>query len=257
MDRGKLLFFFLIAMPVTGISVLSQTPAQSSTTQSQTPSASSAEQQNDGANVIPAGTIIPTALSKSIDAKKAKPGDKIEAKTTMDLLSNGKVLLPRDTKVIGHVTEAKPRTKESPQSEVGIAFDRIVLRDGRELSIRAAVQAMGPSLYNAVAPGIDQMGQRSPGMSSAGAPDSRGSMGGSARPGGSAGSPYPDGSQRDTSPGIPASEGSTPMALDPHSQGVVGLKGLSLSASDQGSLVSSGSKNVHLDGGTQLVLRTE
>lgn len=61
---------------------------------------------NAGVDAIPAGTIIPAALSKSVDAKKAKPGDKIEARITMDLLCNGKVVTPRDTKVIGHVTEA-------------------------------------------------------------------------------------------------------------------------------------------------------
>jgi hypothetical protein len=34
------------------------------------------------------------------------------------------------------------------------------------------------------------------------------------------------------------------------------LKGLSLNSSDQGSVFSSNS-NIHLDGGTQLILRTE
>jgi len=237
--------------------VLSQTPAASPSTGSQTASASSRPQRNDGADAIPAGTIIPAALSKSVDAKKAKPGDKIEARITMDLLSNGKVVIPRDTKVIGHVTGAKSRTKESPDSRVGMSFDRISLKDGRELSIRAAIQAMGPSLNNAVAPGMDQLGQGSTGMSSTGPPDSRGPMGGSARPGGSAGSPLPDASSRDASPDVPASEGSAPTALDPHSQGVVGLRGLSLSPSNQGSLVGSNSHNVHLDRGTQLILRTE
>ncbi len=257
MDLRKFAFVVLVVVPLAEIPVLSQKPATSPSTGSETASASSAPQRNDGANGIPAGTIIPVALSKSVDAKKAKPGDKIEARITMDLLSNGKIVIPRDTKVIGHVTEAKPRTKESPDSRVGMSFDHISLKDGRELSIRAAIQAMGPSLNNAVAPGIHQMGQRSTGVSSAGPPDSRGPMGGSARPGGSTGSPLPDASSRDASPSDSASEGSAPTALDPHSQGVVGLRGLSLSPSNQGSLVGSDSHNVHLDSGTQLILRTE
>lgn len=113
-----------------------------------------------------------------------------------------------------------------------MSFDRISLKDGRELSIRAAIQAMGPSLDNAVASDIDQLGQRSTGMSSTGPPDSRGAMGGSARPGGSAGSPLPDASSRDASAGVSALERSAPTALDPHSHGVVGLRGLSLSPSN-------------------------
>jgi len=257
MDLRKLAFVVLAVVPLAEIPALSQTPATSPSKGSQTASASSTPQRNDGAEAIPAGTIIPAALSKSVDAKKAKPGDKIEAKITMDLLSNGKVVIPRDTKVIGHVTEAKSRTKESPDSRVGMSFDRVSLKDGRELSIRAAIQAMGPSLNNAVAPGSDQLGQRPTGMSSAGPPDSRGSMGGSARPGEAAGSPLPDASSRDASAGVSASEGSAPTALDPHSQGVVGLRGLSLSPANQGSLVGSTTHNVHLDSGTQLILRTE
>jgi hypothetical protein len=35
------------------------------------------------------------------------------------------------------------------------------------------------------------------------------------------------------------------------------MKGLSLSTSDQGSVVRSNTSNIHLDGGTQLILRTE
>jgi len=36
----------------------------------------------------------------------------------------GEVLVPKDTKVMGHVTEAQPRNKEQKESQVGIAFDR-------------------------------------------------------------------------------------------------------------------------------------
>jgi hypothetical protein len=52
-------------------------------------------------------------LTKTIDAKKAKTGDEVEAKVTMDLKTNsGEVLVPKDTKVIGHVTEAHARSKD-------------------------------------------------------------------------------------------------------------------------------------------------
>ena len=47
----------------------------------------------------------------------------------------------------------------------------------------------------------------------------------------------------------------TPLA--PTSQGVVGMKGISLNSTGQGSVVSSANENVHLDNGTQLILRTQ
>src|SRR5213078_2021152 len=53
------------------------------------------------------GTLMLAELSKSLDAKKFKPGDKVEAKLTVDLLAHGQIVIPRNVKIIGHVTDAK------------------------------------------------------------------------------------------------------------------------------------------------------
>lgn len=73
-----------------------------------------AAQQAPAGNQLAAGTIISVELSKTLDAKKVKANDKIEARTAMDLLSHGQIIIPRNAKVIGHVTEAKAHTKQSP-----------------------------------------------------------------------------------------------------------------------------------------------
>src|SRR6185437_13846064 len=49
------------------------------------------------------GSVLPVELDKSVDAKKAKPGDPVVAKVDQDLLSNGKIVIPRNSKVMGHV----------------------------------------------------------------------------------------------------------------------------------------------------------
>ena len=86
--------------------------------------------------------MIPVQLTQTIDAKKAKPGDEVVAKVTMDLKTNsGEVIVPKDTKVVGHVTEAQARSKEQKESQVGIAFDRAVLKDG-EVSLPMSIQAV-------------------------------------------------------------------------------------------------------------------
>src|SRR5207302_10767508 len=80
---------------------------------------------------IAPGSVIPVQLTKTIDAKKAKPGDEVVAKVTMDLKSNsGEVVLPKDTKVMGHVTGAQARSKEQKESQIAIAFDHAVLKSG-------------------------------------------------------------------------------------------------------------------------------
>ena len=204
------------------------------------------------------GTVIPAELSKSVDAKKAKVGDQVEARTAADMLSNGKIMMPRNTKVLGHVTSVKAHTKDSPDSMVGIAFDRLIMKDGHELPLQASLQAIGAPI-NAFGPGSSVAGgapDLSPAPLGGAGGSTAGGMGGS-RTGGS--SPTPSSSPTS---GMPTNSGNAPSssvtgALGASSQGVIGLKDLSLSATPQASVVSSSTKNVHLDGGTQLMLRVQ
>jgi hypothetical protein len=225
----------------------------SSTAPQATAAAQNSDSQAQSSNPLPAGTIIAVELSKSIDAKKAKTGDKVEAKIPADLLAHGKIVIPRNTKMVGHITEVKARSKESRDSMVGISFDRVVMKDGRELRLQAAIQAIGRPLQNTVVTDDSTMNRGAPTPSGTGM---GGTMGGTM----STRTPLPT----STYPADPAGrsspdttgQGSTVAPLGPTSQGVVGMKGLSLSAAGPASVVSSQTDNVHLDGGTQLILRT-
>src|SRR5712671_5441261 len=98
---------------------------------------------------IAPGSVLPVSLTKTIDAKKAKTGDEVVAKVTQDMkTTSGEVLVPKDTKVVGHVTEAQARSKEQKESQVGIAFDRAVMKDG-EMQMPMSIQAIiGPQNPN-------------------------------------------------------------------------------------------------------------
>jgi hypothetical protein len=206
-------------------------------------------------NQMPGGTVIPAELSKSLDAKKSKPGDKVEAKTTMDLLSHGQIVIPRNTKIVGHVIDAKAHSKESPDSNVEIAFDRMLMKDGREVPMQASIQAIGKA--EQLVPGSNEPMSENPGAMPA--------PGGPATGGGGMGAPGRQSSPQTSGPTYgsgstgrhdQSTSGATAGALSASSQGVVGMPGLSLSSSAQGSTISSEKDNVHLDGGTQLILRT-
>jgi len=43
---------------------------------------------------------------------------------------------------MGHVTEAQPRNKEQKESQVGIAFDRAVMKDGSAMQMPMSIQAI-------------------------------------------------------------------------------------------------------------------
>jgi hypothetical protein len=203
-------------------------------------------------NQIAAGTIIPAELAKALDAKKAKPNDEVVAKAAQDLLADGQIVILRGSKIIGHVTEAKARSKTEPQSTIGIIFDRLLLKDGRTMPLQVAVQAIrGPARSASTMDGEMGAGAEVPSYPGHGAPDGICPMGGART--------YPNSS--DTHPNIPGpTAGGDKRAntatggLSSSTHGVVGLSGLSLSSSAQGSVVSSTTQNVHLDSGTQMLL---
>ena len=201
------IFIVMFAMIVGSLFLNATTPAEAAT------------------RILP-GTIIPAELSKTIDARKVKAGDKIEIKTVVDLLSEGQVVVPKDSKILGHISEVKARSKDSKDSMIGIVVDSLSTKEGGELAIQAVVQAIGRPVE-----------QGSNYSSMAGGPI------------GSSGASQPSGAA-----GQPSSSGGS---LDPRSQGVVGLKDLSLSTSDQASVISSSHENVRLESGTQLILRIQ
>jgi hypothetical protein len=208
---------------------------------------------------------VQAVLSKSIDANKAKQGDAVEAKTTQALKGAGGVEIPKGSKLIGHVTEAKARNKESQESALGIAFDQAVLKNGQTVPFHASILAV--SAAQATAAADSNMGMDSPNP-----PSTSGS-----RPMGGLGSTV-GGVARgaaNTAGGVASEAGSavgdvgrtaggavnptTGVNAGASSTGVMGLPGVKLDAqaSNQanGSVFTSSSHNVKLDSGTTLVLR--
>ena len=231
-----------------------QDTAQPATTMPQpgTPQPGTQASNPTRANKIPPGTVIPAELSKSIDAKKAKQGDPVEAKVAQDLLSNGQVIIPRGSKITGHVTTAKPHDKADPSSNLGIAFDQIDVKDKGTFALQASIQAMAKPVM-LVSPGMTGPApdtSESPSSGSSGA-----AAGGMGRTGASQGAAQgPVSTPSDASAGSPSSQpAGTPLSAQ--SQGAVGMEGITMNSQPQGTLISSAEKNVKLDSGTQLILR--
>lgn len=203
---------------------------------------------------IAPGSVIPVQLTKTVDAKKAKTGDPIVAKVTMDMTkSTGEVLLPKDTKVMGHITEAQARTKEQKESQLGIAFDRAILKDG-EVPLPMSIQAViAPPSNNANGGESDQAASAPPVGGSAAAPSGgRNGSAGQTQAGGAPPSALP-------SEGAAASQGNGARPpINGNTQGVVGISNLKLEpgpSAVQGSVLSSEKNNVKVESGTMLLLK--
>jgi hypothetical protein len=85
------------------------------------------------------GTLIQVEMNSDVDVKKAHAGDIFRTRLWEAVRSSDKVVLPQKTIVVGHVVDAKPRTKDNPESRLTIAFDKAVLKDGSELALHGVV----------------------------------------------------------------------------------------------------------------------
>lgn len=210
--------------------------------------AQNADQPNGGsqsqntAQIAP-GTILRVELARTVDAKKAKVGDEVIAKTMDDFRSNkNEVLAPRGSKIVGHVAEVSPHEHDSV-STLGIVFDKMILKNGTEIPLKASIQAIGWPQSNSAAANQPAGYPGSPAPSTGNAPGMT-----------SRGAPGTANSAPATAEGTDATGGYG--QLTPKDQGVVGMSGVSLSAgAAQDSLLSSPKHNVKLDSGTQMILR--
>jgi hypothetical protein len=256
--------FIILGALVFAASAACQTQAkagaQTSSSASRAPSAS-ADNSRLNASLADGSTIV-AELSSSVDSKKIKPGDAVTARTTADIRADGKTIIPKGTKLIGHVTEAAARAKGGADSSLGIAFDKAVLKGGEELPLNVAIVAVAPP--PSAMPGQQNMSNGVPAASPR-VPSTMGRHGGTGSMGGPpATSSAPTGPPVDTtvtSNGAPPEKGLDALGrLTPDSRGVYGLKDASLRPATnlaEGSVITSNGKNVHLDSDTQLLLVTQ
>ncbi len=215
-----------------------------------------------GAAQIQSGSIIYANLDKSVDARKAKVGDPVIAKVEQSVLSKGKIVAPKGARILGRVTQVQARSKNQSQSQLGIVFDRVVLKDGSQIPVSFSIQAIGSGNLSA---GLVQDADSS----------MAGSISNAGMPGRS-GSPPMLGSAADAIGGVSSSAatagdltraatGSTRLGTSTHvsasSHGMVGIPDVTMATqvggSSQSTLLTSDKRNVKLESGDELVLRVQ
>ena len=266
-----LLFLGTAALAASGVaqsaqtvatgSVSSQTPATArrSGVQAQgkpSPATSAATKVSNktgrvaSASPLKSGTTIQAELVKPVDAKKSKVGDEVIATTTQDVTAGGKIVVPSGSKLVGRIMGVRVQNSEQSTSQVGIAFNRAVLKSGKEIPVALTIQAIGSSPEAAAS-------------AAASARASQRVYGGGVL----SGTRYTKGAVVTTAShttGAVVNTADHPGAaangsLSASSQGVVGLPGLSLFSQTTtfatASVVSSQGNNVYLDSGTEMILR--
>lgn len=216
------------------------------------------------------GTDLVVELNKSVNSKKAKLGDPVKATLTQDVIEHGKIVIRRGSKLVGHVTEVKPRSKDNQESRLGLVFDKAMLKGGEEIDFNAVVRALAPPVRFGAVDKPDMMGPPAMGISnSSNGPQplsAPSGTGGSSSNRAAAGANNTTGSvTNQASRAAQYASTSYGGTLVPEggmmgggSRGIFGIPGLKLGPPEKGqtgSVISSTSQNVKLDGGTQMVIQ--
>lgn len=227
-------------------------------------------------------------LAGKLDAKSAKVGDQVVVKTTETARMADGVVIPKGSRIVGHVTQVQAHGSGQQDSHIAVQFDRAELKDGRSMAIHAVIASVSPSqaaLAAAANGNTDDaqyagagmpMGRVGAGAGSAGRGGLGGALGaaggvagGAANTAGSVGANAGStlggvgntvGAAGGAAGGAAADLGGVSAELSGaatagvHATSVPGVMLAGDASGATSGTLSASKRNVHLDGGTQLVL---
>jgi hypothetical protein len=120
-NMKKIILAISVAIAMAGIAVGQNTTTRARTTASSNTSASKKGRQIN----LDSGTQLAGQLESSLDARHAKPGDQVVLKTITAVKQNGETIVPKGSRLIGHVTDVQQQSKSSAESRLGVVFDSL------------------------------------------------------------------------------------------------------------------------------------
>ena len=201
----------------------------------------------------PQVTTVFAVLTKSVESKTATAGEEFSLRTISDVAVNGEVVIPRESKMVGHVAGAITKGKDERQSMLSIVIDKAIRNDGVEIPLQGIIAAVAAPQNKTLSsdPTYGMMHSNEPKMVGAG-PGSAGGSGGLSAP-----------SKSSSTAAVATADLKGRMdeglSLNEDSQGAIGYDGISISwnflVPPPITLFSSKGKNVKLEAGTTMLLR--
>jgi hypothetical protein len=84
-------------------------------------------------------------LDGKLDSKTAKVGDPVVLKTLDKVQTSDGTVIPRGSRVVGHVTEVQPYDPVRGPAQIAIAFDHAELKNGQSIAIYTLIGGVVPS----------------------------------------------------------------------------------------------------------------
>ncbi|HXD32315.1 MAG TPA: hypothetical protein VN643_14435 [Pyrinomonadaceae bacterium] len=191
-------------------------------------------------------------LTKAVETKTAKPGDEVILRSISDLSVDGQIVIARGSQLTGKIIEAIAKDKDNPDTFLAFSVEKAVLKNGNEIPLQAIVAALAAPRKGSLAddPTLGMLHSNEPKMvGGATSTSSSGNLGAS--------------SKSSSSAAVAAAnlfgKLDQPTVLDADSQGAVDIEGLQITwrllAPPPVTVISSKSKNLKLETGTQVLLR--
>jgi hypothetical protein len=100
--------------------------AQDSRTSAAATATNSTTAASDGKAInLESGTRLAAQLQQTLDVRKAKVGDQVVLKTTEAIKSQGRTVVGRGARLIGHVTNVSQKGEGRGESSLSLVFDRL------------------------------------------------------------------------------------------------------------------------------------
>jgi hypothetical protein len=202
-------------------------------------------------------TAVTGELEGKLDSKSAKVGDRVTLKTTEKVQVSDGTVIPKGSRLVGHVTEVQAHSSDRAIAQLGVAFDHAELKNGESVPVHSLIRAvrMSASVTNmmdnddamdASSTGGGRMGGMGSGRgggvigggmgAGASASTEAGSLGGGAIGGVAGGAVDPNGNPANTGAGVGTNAGA-------------GTLGAGTSARDESAVQLAGHGDAPINGG--------
>ncbi len=202
---------------------------------------------------LPQVSNLVAVLTKTVETKSATAGDEITLRAISDVVVDGEIVIARGSKLTGRIAEVTQKSKEQPQTQLAFVIDKAVRKDGVEIPLQAIAAAIAAPEKDSLTadPTYGMMHSNEPKMVGSG-------VRGTSSSGGLSSSSNASSNAAVATAHIKGNS-DEPTELNLDSQGAIGYEGVSITwrlmVPPPVTVITTKSKNLKLEAGTQMLLR--
>jgi hypothetical protein len=90
-------------------------------------------------------TDVKTELDGKLDSKSARVGGRVVLKTAEKVQTSDGTVIPRGSRIVGHITEVQAHNNDRAIAQIAIAFDHVELKNGQSVAVHSLIRTVRPS----------------------------------------------------------------------------------------------------------------